>query len=112
MFKVKTISKSQSNIRIVQFSDKVQTTYDESVKVSSLLPENSSIILVTSAYHMKRSKFLFEKQGLNVITFPVDFYRSSSNTTILNFIPSLSAIKRTSMFIRENIGRIYYKVIF
>ena len=93
-------------------SDKVQTTYDESVKVSSLLPNNSSIILVTSAYHMKRSKFLFEKQGLKVIPFPVDFYRSSSNITILNVIPSLSAIKGTSMFIRENIGRLYYKLFF
>ena len=60
---------------------------------------------------MKRSKFLFEKQGFVVSTFPVDFKISNNNLSIIDFIPSLSAMNKTSEFIRENIGRLYYKVI-
>ena len=60
---------------------------------------------------MKRSKFLFEKQGFRVNPFPVDFKVSNNNLTILDMIPSLGAISKTSLFIRENIGRLYYKII-
>ena len=92
-------------------SAKVKNTYEESLKTLQLIPRGSSIILVTSAFHMKRSKFLFEKQGFRVNPFPVDFKIYNYNLTILDIIPSLSAISKTSLFIRENIGRLYYKII-
>ena len=92
-------------------SAKVKNTYEESLKTLQLIPRGSSIILVTSAFHMKRSKFLFEKQGFRVNPFPVDFKVSNNNLTILDMIPSLGAISKTSLFIRENIGRLYYKII-
>jgi uncharacterized SAM-binding protein YcdF (DUF218 family) len=60
---------------------------------------------------MHRSKYLFEKQGFNIIPFPVDFKSSNSEFNFLNFIPSVGALDATSRFIRENIGRIYYKII-
>ena len=89
----------------------VKNTYEESIAVTKLIPINSSIVLVTSAFHMHRSKYLFEKQGFNVTPFPVDFKTSSSNFKILNFIPSVAALSATSTYIRENIGRLYYKFI-
>ena len=92
-------------------TDKVKNTYEESVAVLKLIPKNTSIILVTSTFHMKRSKYLFEKQGFNITPFPVDFKISSSNFTFLDLIPSVSSLQKTSTFIRENIGRIYYKII-
>ena len=92
-------------------SAKVKNTYEESLKILQLIPRGSSIILVTSAFHMKRSKFLFEKQGFKVNPFPVDFKMSNNNSTILDIIPSLGAMSKTSLFIRENIGRLYYKII-
>ena len=90
----------------------VKNTYEESIAVTKLIPNNSSIILVTSAFHMHRSKYLFEKQGLNVTPFPVDFKSSNSKFSFLNFIPSVGALGATSKFIRENIGRLYYKIIY
>ena len=89
----------------------VQNTYEESLSILQLIPRGSSIILVTSAFHMERSKFLFEKQGFEVNPFPVDFKISNNDLTILDIIPSLGAMSKTSLFIRENIGRLYYKVI-
>jgi uncharacterized SAM-binding protein YcdF (DUF218 family) len=60
---------------------------------------------------MHRSKYLFEKQGFNVIPYPVDFKYEDRKFTLLEFIPDVKAIKKTSRFIRENIGRLYYKII-
>ena len=90
-------------------TDKVKNTYEESIAVTKLIPNNSSIILVTSAFHMDRSKYLFEKQGFEVTPYPVDFKSSNSKISIMSFLPNLGSFKKTSLFIRENIGRMYYK---
>lgn len=96
----------------VLVTDNVKNTYEESVAVTKLIPNNSTVILVTSAFHMHRSKYLFEKHGFDVIPYPVDFKTSNTKTSIMNFLPSLSSLNEVSLFIRENIGRIYYKIIF
>ena len=90
-------------------TDKVKNTYEESIAVTKLIPNNSSIILVTSAFHMDRSKYLFEKQGFEVTPYPVDFKTYIQKQTIMSFLPKLEALNQTSRFIRENIGRFYYK---
>ena len=90
-------------------TEKVKNTYEESIAVSKLISNNTSIILVTSAYHMERSKYLFEKQGFQVTPYPVDFKTYIQKQTIMSFLPKLEALDQTSLFIRENIGRLYYK---
>ena len=89
----------------------VKNTYEESIAVTKIIPKKSSIILVTSAFHMHRSKRLFEKQGFDVTTFPVDFKSTNRNYTFLDLLPTVRAFRQTSNFIRENIGRLYYKII-
>ncbi len=90
-------------------SDDTSVSVGERPKLVPPLTIDSSIILVTSAFHMDRSKYLFEKQGFEVTPFPVDFRSSISDTSIFSFLPSLGAMNNVSRFIRENIGRIYYK---
>ncbi|MDC1209711.1 YdcF family protein [Pseudomonadota bacterium] len=96
----------------ILITENVKNTYEESLEVLKLTPKGSSIILVTSAFHMERSKYLFEKQGFKVNPFPVDFKISNKKLTILDIIPSYEALKKTSIFIKENIGRLYYRIIF
>ena len=91
-------------------TENVINTYEESIAVTKLLPKNSSIILVTSAFHMDRSKYLFEKKGFVVTPFPVDFKSSATDISVFSFLPSLGAMKKVSTFIKEKIGRIYYKL--
>ena len=91
-------------------TENVKNTYEESIAVTKLIPNNSSLILVTSAFHMQRSKYLFEKEGFNIIPYPVDFKTSNAKTSIMNFLPSVSSLNKVSLFIRENIGRLYYKL--
>ena len=111
ILKNKAISLGISQAKIL-VTENVKNTYEESIAVTKLIPNNSTIILVTSAFHMHRSKYLFQKQGLEVIPFPVDFNSPNRKLSIISFLPNLGAIGKTSIFIRENIARIYYKLFF
>ena len=91
-------------------TENVKNTYEETIAVTKLISNDSSLILVTSAFHMHRSKYLFEKQGFDIIPYPVDFKTSNAKTSIMNFLPSVSSLNKVSLFIRENIGRLYYKL--
>ena len=87
----------------------VLNTYDESLAVSEVLGENKTVILVTSAFHMKRAKLLFEQQGVKIIPYKVD-YKSSINSRLyfIDFIPNSLALKKTEIALRELLGRLYY----
>ena len=91
-------------------TENVKNTYEESIAVTKLIPNNSSVILVTSAFHMHRSKYLFEKQGFDIIPYPVDFKTSNIKISPMKFLPSVGSLNKSSLFIRENIGRLYYKL--
>ena len=109
VLKDKAISLGVQQSKIL-VTEKVKNTYEESFAVTKLLPNNSSIILVTSAFHMHRSKYLFENQGFKVTPFPVDFKYQNKSSSIIDYIPHHNALGKTSRFIREKIGRIYYKL--
>jgi len=97
---------------VILVTEKVKNTYEESIAVTKIVPNNSSITLVTSAFHMQRSKYLFEKQGFDVMPYPVDFRSSNGKISIMSFLPKVDAFYKTSLYIRENIGRLYYNLLF
>jgi uncharacterized SAM-binding protein YcdF (DUF218 family) len=96
----------------------VQNTEQEAREVSKLLfapnGERKKIILVTSAFHMKRAKMLFTKAGLDVFAYPVDFKSQQTALTPMSFLPQISALGTTDAAIREWLGVVFYhlKVIF
>jgi len=97
---------------------KVQNTEEEAIAVSQLFSKRAvvdrkpRIILVTSAFHMRRAGMLFRKKGFEVTPFPVDLQTSeNSGITILSFLPSAQALARSETAIREMIGLPYYWVI-
>ena len=87
----------------------VENTADEAVAVKELISPSKRIILVTSAYHMYRSKRLFEGEGFIVIAYKVDYKAKSNKETILtDFLPNVEGLKLTETGIRETLGRVYY----
>jgi uncharacterized SAM-binding protein YcdF (DUF218 family) len=94
----------------IKISGFVTTTEDESNEVKKLLPNAKNIILVTSAFHMPRSKSLFERKGFNVISFPVDSKVGISETTVLDFLPNADSFRNSETAIRELLGRLFYFV--
>ena len=86
-------------------------TFEESEAVQQLLGENKNIILVTSAFHMKRAKKLFEQKGFNVTAYKVDYKTTPSvKVNFLNLIPSASSLSKTEIALREILGRLYYYI--
>ena len=86
----------------------VQNTNDEAKAISKMLPQNSQVILVTSAFHMPRAKTVFQNQNLKVIPYAVDFRSSAKKIDILDFLPQAGAFKDSNFYFREIIGRAYY----
>jgi uncharacterized SAM-binding protein YcdF (DUF218 family) len=72
-----------------------------------------SILLVTSAYHMARSTYLFERQNLLVIPFPVGFQVNQGKIlSAIDFLPSAKALFVSELALRELYGRMYYKLVY
>ena len=88
----------------------VQNTNDEAKAISKMLPKNSEVILVTSAFHMPRAKKVFQNQNLKIIPYAVDFRSSAKDIDVLDFLPQANAFKDSSFYFREIIGRLYYSL--
>jgi len=96
---------------IILLTENVQNTDQEAKAVAKLLnKEVPNIILVTSAFHMPRAQKVFEATGIAVTPFPVDFLSGANKTNIIDFIPDAKAFWNTSFFVREIVGRLYYKL--
>ena len=92
----------------ILLSEIVQNTNDEAKAISRMLPKNSEVILVTSAFHMPRAVKVFQNQNLKVIPYAVDFRSSVKEINIIDFLPQASAFKDSNFYFREIIGRAYY----
>lgn len=98
----------------------VMNTADEAREVASLLrtrhqeaPHDQAdpprVLLVTSAFHMRRARQLFEQQGLEVEPFPVSFWSSEgAMSPALSVLPSVRALSGTQTALRELYGRVFY----
>lgn len=97
----------------IKVTQDVNNTFQEAQAVAQMLEKDSSILLVTSAFHMQRAKLIFEKNNFNVVSFAVDFKSQShiKKTTIMDFLPSSKALNQISVAVREYIGRLYYRII-
>ncbi|TAN43724.1 MAG: YdcF family protein [Nitrospirae bacterium] len=68
-------------------------------------------VLVTSAYHMKRSVMSFKLAGLDVVPFPADFKTWKNKKYGWNdYLPDKFEVMNTA--IREYIGILYYKLAY
>ena len=92
----------------------VVNTADEAAAIARLLPARAPILLVTSAFHMRRAQRLFERQGLEVQPFPVDFQARGAWAGPLwrdptQWLPSARALDESSRALRELLGRLAYR---
>jgi uncharacterized SAM-binding protein YcdF (DUF218 family) len=98
---------------------------DESIKIDSMSKntweharelndmfqdKNIRIGLVTSAYHMKRSEREFNKYFSNIIPMPSGYLYSSSELSVISFIPKSGNLNRFSTALHEIIGIVWYRI--
>lgn len=92
-----------------------RNTHESAVAVKEILgrisQQPSACVLITSAFHMRRSQACFNKVGLAMQTFPTDFYAHPRNfypDTL--FIPKPEAMMIWNKMIREWVGLVAYKI--
>ena len=71
-----------------------------------------SILLVTSALHMKRAHWLFNRSGLTVIPAPTDFEVIPAAFSPARLVPDAEALENSSRAAREIFGLWYYRIRF
>lgn len=90
-----------------------RNTHENAVNTAAIIKEQGfeKILLVTSAFHMKRAHACFKKEGLEVDIFPTDYYGSSF---VLSFsktiLPKPDAFERWRIILKEWFGIVAYKV--
>ncbi len=91
----------------------VTNTADEAKRVTELMKERGwkRVILVTTAWHMPRSAYLFKKAGVDFTAFPVDFRLDPvRNATAIDFVPRGEAWMQTETALRECYGYLFYRI--
>jgi len=61
-------------------------------------------ILVTSAFHMRRSLGIFKKTKINVVPYPCNFMTDPGQTIFADFIPDAEVLFKWNLYIKEMIG--------
>ena len=87
----------------------------ENAAFSKVILSNSKLpppyVLVTSAFHMRRSLGIFTKSGIDVLPYPCNYMAGKSNASLLQFIPDVDPLYKWNYYIKEVIGSVvnYFK---
>lgn len=105
---------------IIQESSSLNT-YQNAIEVKKILEMRGirRVLLVTSALHMPRSLQIFQRQGIEAIPAPTDFLLSEAErqgtnrsllSVVLNLLPDVNRLARTTGALREYIGLGVYRL--
>ena len=73
---------------------------------------HQEFVLITSAFHMSRSKKCFDKVGLKTIPFPVDYYSHDLKYYLPSLIyPKAEALLDWQILFKEFLGLLMYRVV-
>jgi uncharacterized SAM-binding protein YcdF (DUF218 family) len=89
-----------------------ENAFNSAIILKQKLP-NARVLLITSAQHMKRAQYCFERASIQTTAFPTDCTTSYTNFGIeYMFLPRTSALEVWENLIHEWIGFLVYKITF
>ena len=71
----------------------------------------TTVVLVTSAYHMPRSVLAFESAGLAVLPAPAPFHADKRPLRPVDVLPRSNTLYSVSRVLREAVGMLWYRLI-
>ena len=88
------------------------TTWENAVLTKKILSNQgiNTIVLVTSAWHMPRSVWCFEQQGLKVIAAPTDYVTKQDPYDLRSFFPRWDALNDSGNAMHEYLGYFWYQL--
>ncbi len=111
-FLVNTLEIPQEDVLVDSVSDNTHQNAVESAKILKANFTNPKVLLITSAFHMRRSLMCFKKEGI-----PVTIYATDLNTGPRRFefehlfMPSMQSILQWNKLLHELIGVVTYKMM-
>lgn len=89
-----------------------RNTHDNAVNSARLLEARGlrTILLVTSAFHMRRAEALFAAQGLQVTPAPTDYQRLVVEPVLPRWLPTVDNLARSTHAIHEHVGYRVYRL--
>jgi uncharacterized SAM-binding protein YcdF (DUF218 family) len=98
----------------ILIENQTRNTHESAMAVKPILDSlgfsADQCLLVTSAFHMRRSLACYRKVGVNLQPFPTDYYTHALQFSIDEWIPSAEAIVIWTKLVREWVGFVAYKV--
>ncbi len=95
--------------------NKSRNTHENAIEVSKILEEKNvkdrPLLLITSAFHMRRAARCFEKQGIKAIPYPVDYLAADLDWSPFWLLPNIEALENWRKLIKEWAGFLAYRVV-
>ena len=91
----------------------LRDTFENAAFTRKLMERRSlrKAILVTSAFHMRRARFLFEREGVDVLPYPTDFRTWPGKAYgRQDYLPTASALRNSVLALKEFLGYGWYRL--
>ena len=98
----------------VEFIGNTRNTIENLKEIKKKNISNQNNVLITSAFHMKRSMLISDKLNLKLVPYAVDF-KSIASTSIFNYFQRFDVaenLRLFNIFFREMVGIVVFKVIY
>ena len=82
----------------------------ENAAATRKLVQGNRILLVTSAFHMRRSVAMFQKQGFTVIPAPAGYHAQTRRASPMMLVPRAGNLDTSALAISERISLIWYSL--
>ena len=108
---MKAVLENEFRVPVTWMETASSTTYNQASNVMHILGPSGMrrIQLVTHAWHMPRAQAVFTQAGFDVIPAPTQFVEPRE-TTVLDFMPSASALRDSHHFFHEVLGLAWYRL--
>ena len=88
-----------------------KNTWMEATEYKRIFGDSTTLVLVTSAIHMPRAIYLFQKAGLNPIPAPTDYLvKKGEKINPLFWMPKSGNIAKTEAAVHEYVGMAWYRL--
>lgn len=96
----------------IRLDNRSRNTRENAVEAKRILDEvgGSTVVVVTSAFHMRRSLGCLRKAGIEAVPFGVDLRRQSSLRDPLGWVPEARYLGDCTSAIREYVGLLMYRL--
>ncbi len=91
--------------------DKSRDTKENALFVKEISEKKGikKVVLITSAFHMRRSVMLFKRYYPHVLPYPTGYRTSRSEYTAMSYMPMADNIHYIALSIKEYLGIVFYR---